>query len=47
MCILGHKNIGASGEWSAGPSVSQGVGGSIPALGDVSLSKTLDPELLP
>jgi len=25
----------------------QGVGGSIPALVDVSLSKTLNPELLP
>jgi len=31
----------------AGPSFKQGVGGSIPALVDVSLSKTLDPELLP
>jgi len=29
------------------PSSFQGVGGSIPALVDVSLSKTLNPELLP
>jgi len=35
------------GQWSAGPSFSQGVGGSISALVDVSLSKTLNPELLP
>jgi len=35
------------GQRSAGPSLNQGVGGSIPALVDVSLSKTLDPELLP
>jgi len=35
------------GQWLAGPSVNQGVGGSIPALGNVSLRKTLDPELLP
>jgi len=26
---------------------NQGVGGSIPALVDVSLSKTLNPEMLP
>jgi len=32
---------------SAGPSFNQGVGGSIPALVDVSLSNTLTPELLP
>jgi len=36
-----------AGQWSAGPSFNQGVGGSIPALVDVSLSKTLNPELLP
>jgi len=35
------------GQWLAGPSFNQGVGGSIPALVDVSLSKTLNPELLP
>jgi len=35
------------GQWAAGPSFNQGVGGSIPALVDVSLSKTLNPELLP
>jgi len=35
------------GEWVAGPSFNQGVGDSIPALVDVSLSKTLNPELLP
>jgi len=35
------------GQWVAGPSFNQGVGGSIPALVDVSLSKTLTPELLP
>jgi len=35
------------GQWSAGPSSNQGVGGSIPALVDVSLSKTLNPEVLP
>jgi len=34
------------GQWLAGPSFNQGVGGSIPALVDVSLSKTLNPELL-
>jgi len=34
------------GQWAAGPSFNQGVGGSIPALVDVSLSKTLNPELL-
>jgi len=33
--------------WLGGPSFNQGVGGSIPALVDVSLSKTLHPELLP
>jgi len=33
--------------WLAGPSSNQGVGGSIPALVDVSLSKTLNPELFP
>jgi len=35
------------GQRSAGPSFIQGVGGSIPALVDVSLSKTLHPECLP
>jgi len=35
------------GQWLAGPSFNQGVGGSIPALVHVSLSETLDPELLP
>jgi len=35
------------GEWVAGPSFNQGVGGSIPTLVNVSLSKTLNPELLP
>jgi len=35
------------GEWVAVPSFNQGVGDSIPALVDVSLSKTLNPELLP
>jgi len=35
------------GQWVAGPSFNQGVEGSIPALVDVSLSKTLNPELLP
>jgi len=35
------------GQWLAGPSFNQRVGGSIPALVDVSLSKTLNPELLP
>jgi len=34
------------GQWVAGLSFNQGVGGSIPALVDVSLSKTLNPELL-
>jgi len=33
--------------WVAGPSFNHRVGGSIPALVDVSLSKALDPELLP
>jgi len=35
------------GQWLAGPALNQGVGGSIPAPVDVSLSKTLNPELLP
>jgi len=35
------------GQWLAGPSFNQGVGGAIPALVDLSLSKTLNPELLP
>jgi len=35
------------GQCVAGPSFNQGVGGSIPALVDVSLSKTLNPEWLP
>jgi len=35
------------GQWLAGPSFNQGVGGSIPALVDAPLSKTLNPELLP
>jgi len=35
------------GQWEAGPSFNQGVGGLIPAQMDVSLSKTLNPELLP
>jgi len=39
--------MGAVGQWVAGPSFNQGVGGSIPALADVSLSKTLNPDLLP
>jgi len=33
-------------QWLAGPSFNQGVGGSIPALVYVSLSKTLNPECL-
>jgi len=37
----------AGGQWSAGLSFHQGVGGSIPALVDLSLSKTLNPDLLP
>jgi len=40
-------NWATVGQWVAGPSFNQGVGGSIPALVDVSLSKTLNPELLP
>jgi len=35
------------GQWVAGPSFNQEVGGSIPTLVDVSLSKTLNAELLP
>jgi len=35
------------GQWVAGPSFNQGVGGLIPAQVDVSLSKTLNPKLLP
>jgi len=35
------------GQWLAGLAYNQGVGGSVPALVDVSLSKTLHPELLP
>jgi len=34
-------------QWLGGQSFYQGVGGSIPALVDVSLSKTLQPDLLP
>jgi len=34
------------GQWSAGLSLNQGVGGLIPALVDVSLSKTPNPKLL-
>jgi len=34
-------------QWLAGPSSNQGVGSSIPALVDVSLSKMLTPEFLP
>jgi len=33
-------------QWVAGPSYNQRVGGSIPALVDVSLSKTLNSERL-
>ncbi|TNN22281.1 Plectin [Liparis tanakae] len=35
------------GDWVSGASFNQGVGGSITGLVDVSLSKTLKPELLP
>jgi len=35
------------GQRLAGPSFNQGVGGSIPALVEESLSKTLNPERLP
>jgi len=35
------------GQWLASTSFNQVVGGSIPAVVDVSLSKTLNPELLP
>jgi len=42
------EGVGATmGQWLAGPSFNQGVGGSIPALVNMSLSKTLNPELLP
>jgi len=34
------------GQWLPGPSVNQEVGGAIPTQVDVSLSKTLNPELL-
>jgi len=34
-------------QWLADLSFNQGVGGSVPALIDVSLSKTLNPEFLP
>jgi len=44
MPRLQYKYVG---QWSAGLSFNQGVGGSIPALVDVSLSKTLNSELLP
>jgi len=39
--------VATVGQWLASTSFNQGVGGPIPALVDVSLSKTLDPELLP
>jgi len=40
--------VATMGQWLAGGlSFNQGVGGSIPAQVDVSLSKTLNPELLP
>jgi len=42
-----YKKGAAMGQWVAGPSVNQGVGGSIPTLVDVSLSNTLVPEMLP
>jgi len=45
-----HKHLWARGQlatWLAGPSLNQRVVGSIPALVDVSLSKTLNPEWLP
>jgi len=35
------------GQWLTDPYFNQGVGYSIPALVDVSLSKTLNPELFP
>jgi len=35
------------GQWLAGLSFIEGLGGSIPALANVSLSKTLNPELFP
>jgi len=34
-------------QWLDGLSFNQGIGSSIPALVDVSLSKTLNPELFP
>jgi len=43
----GSGNVGTVGQRSAGTSFNQGVGGSIPARVDVSLSKTLSPEWLP
>jgi len=39
--------MSSMGQWLPGPSFNPGVGGSIPAQVDVSLSKTLNPELLP
>jgi len=35
------------GQWLAGSSFNQGVGGSIPVPVDVSLCKPLNPEFLP
>jgi len=40
-------SVWTSVQWVASQSLNQRVGGSIPGLVDVSLSKTLDPELLP
>jgi len=45
--VKDNNKSGRLGQWLAGPSVNQGVGGLIPALVDVSLSKTLNPEWLP
>jgi len=46
-CRTGSVCGATMGQWVAGLSFNQGVEGSIPALVDVSLSKTLNPELLP
>jgi len=47
IILVVERRLGDCGQWLTGPSFNQGVGGSIPALVDVSLSQTLDPELLP
>jgi len=47
ICFVSKLELESERLWLAGPSLNQRVGGSIPALIDVPLSKTLNPECLP